>query len=166
MKQNKHLANELQHLDGITTGEAAIISEMSRKADVEEAARLRAMFSKPNPRPSHTLGDEFEQRIMSGPTDADLKQLEREEAAQRWREREMSLEELQEQEKWDIFAYNTAAKAVRSHRIIVKEKKVRPKHIAVNIVPTTPGISAAESMLEVNAHFHHKHNSGEIDKAS
>lgn len=166
MKQNKQIANQFQHLEGITTGEAARISERSRKADVEEAARLKALFSTPEQQPVLSAGDEFEQRIMRGPSEADLREMQRDEDAHRWQEREMSPEELAEQEKWDAFAHETAVKAVRSHRIVVKEKKAKPERIHVNILPMTPGMSATEHMLSVNSHFHHEHNSGQVDRAS
>lgn len=166
MKQNKHIANQFQHLEGITTGEAARISERSRKADVEEAARLKALFSTPEQQPVLSAGDEFEQRIMRGPSEADLKQMQRDEDAQRWQEREMTPEELAEQEKWDAFAHDTAVKAVRSHRIDVKQKKAKAERVHVHIVPMAPGMGATEHMLSVNSHYHQEHKSGEVDVAS
>jgi hypothetical protein len=167
MKQNKNIPRKL------SLEEANRIGSQSRKADVEEARALRAQFSTPESQPILTAGDEFEQRILRGPTDADMKQMLRDEDAERWHQREMSPDELAEQAKWDAFAQDTATKATRraipgarAHRIDVHSKRSKAQNVHVMVIPSTPGMGATDNSLEANAHFHHQHNSGEVDKAS
>ena len=161
MKQNKKTTIKSNREDTSLDGSPEI-GNRSRRGDVAEAIELKGIFTLSV---EDTTGDEFEARIMRGPTDDDLLRMEREEAAQRWHEREMSPAELAEQEKWNTFALETATKAIRRHRIVVKEKKSKPQKVHAVVIPATPGASATDHFLDVNYQLHREH-SGEIDKAS